>query len=140
MHNSGKAELGTEGPITVMLVEDETALLSLFELAFRNHGFSVISARSGEEALQALNQYSGPLDVLVSDVHMPGIRGHQLGLKLSETRPGLKVILMSGYADQDLELQHGWVFLPKPVLPRTIIGKIREITSPESPDSFGRTY
>ena len=131
MHNNHERGLVASGPLTVLLVEDETALLSLFELAFRNQGFSVLSARSGEEALQRLNEYSGPLDVLVSDVHMPGIRGHQLGLKLVETRPDLKVILMSGYADQDLELQQGWVFLPKPVLPRTIIGKIREITGPE---------
>ena len=90
---------GTE---TVLLVEDETVVRDLAADALRRHGYQVLTAPSGAEALQIAEQAVRPFDVLVTDVVMPQMGGQQLAEELLATRPDLKVLFISGYTDSSL--------------------------------------
>ncbi|MEO5337146.1 MAG: PAS domain-containing protein [Magnetospirillum sp. WYHS-4] len=90
------------GAGTVLLVEDETAVRMFGSRALRNKGYQVLEAASGEEALEVVNRAGRPIDLIVSDVVMPGMDGHTLIKLLRQEFPDVKVILMSGYAEDAL--------------------------------------
>ncbi|CAN5656998.1 MAG: response regulator [Gemmatimonadetes bacterium] len=102
----------------VLVVEDEPALISIYERALRIKGYEVLTANSGEEALEVAG-VSRRIDLLLSDIVMPGISGRELVWRIRETRPDVRIILASGYANQDGALQmmedQGVVFVAKPV-------------------------
>jgi two-component system, cell cycle sensor histidine kinase and response regulator CckA len=102
----------------VLVVEDEPALVSIYERALRHQGYEVLTAHSGEEALEIAGG-GRRIDLMLSDIVMPGISGRELVWRIRETRPDLRIILASGYANQDGALQmmedQGVVFVAKPV-------------------------
>ena len=102
----------------MLLVEDEDAVRLFAARALAARGHTVLEADSGETALDAVAALAGDLDVLVSDVVMPGVDGYTLSRRLRAERPGLKVVLTSGYADESvapgLADDSGVRFLPKP--------------------------
>ncbi len=127
--------VGTE---TILLVEDDAAVRSLAARALRGGGYNVIDAGNGAEALQLAAAHSGPLDLLVTDVIMPGMSGKQLAERLLQQRPGLRVLYMSGYTDNALEhhgvLAPGTMFIGKPFTGHDLARKVRNVidAQPES--------
>ena len=78
--------------------------------------YNVLAAESGEAALRISDSHPGKIDLLISDMYMPGLRGPEVAQALAPKRPGLRVLFMSGYADQDSRsgVPHGANFLNKP--------------------------
>ncbi|MEI6668693.1 MAG: response regulator [Acidobacteriota bacterium] len=114
----------------VLLVEDEVQVRKLAASALRQRGFEVHEAASGEDALQFESTRQGPIDILVTDVVMPQMRGTELAARLRERRPALKVLFMSGYADDDMfhqDMGRGpFAFLAKPFTLAALAAKVRE--------------
>jgi signal transduction histidine kinase/CheY-like chemotaxis protein len=110
--------LPSEGPATVLVVEDAEGVRSFVCRILPPRGFKVISADSPAAALQVAREYPGPISVLLTDVVMPGLNGRELYQQLLPLRPGLRVLYMSGYpadviASQGV-LDPGVHFIPKP--------------------------
>jgi two-component system cell cycle sensor histidine kinase/response regulator CckA len=104
------------GSGTVLLVEDEPMVRGVAERALTRHGYTVITADNGEDALEILGR-GEDIDLLISDVVMPGMDGPTMVAEARKRRPELKVLFMSGYAEEQLResLNVGNVsFLPKP--------------------------
>jgi two-component system cell cycle sensor histidine kinase/response regulator CckA len=104
------------GSGTVLLVEDEPTVRSVAERALTRHGYTVITADSGEAALEVLGRGEG-IDLLISDVVMPGMDGPTVVREARKSRPELKILFMSGYAEEQLRKSidiDNVSFLPKP--------------------------
>ena len=119
---------GTE---TVLLVEDEEALLHLTREVLAQEGYTVLEARHGVEALVVAAQHPDPIHLLLTDVIMPQLNGRELAERLVAARPGLRVLYMSGYTAGAIE-QHGVLdahisFIPKPFTPVQLARKVREV-------------
>jgi two-component system, cell cycle sensor histidine kinase and response regulator CckA len=121
------------GSGTVLLVEDEPMVRSVAERSLTRHGYTVLTAENGEEALDILNR-GETIDLLISDVVMPGMDGPAMVREARKSRPGLKVLFMSGYAEEQLRKSidiENVNFLPKPfsvvelaeAARRTVMGK-----------------
>jgi PAS domain S-box-containing protein len=95
---------GVQGGETLLLVDDEQSVRRLMRRMLGRIGFHVLEAESGEEALRLAEQHEGDIDVLVSDVSMPGMGGVELGRRLLERRPRLRVLLVTGHAEDDVSL------------------------------------
>ncbi|MEV8508463.1 PAS domain S-box protein [Actinoplanes sp. NPDC051475] len=91
---------------TVLVVEDETALREVTERILRRGGYTVISAADGREALQISGEHQGVIDLLLTDVIMPGMLGKDIADAITAARPGIRVVFMSGYA-QPVLTTHG---------------------------------
>jgi CheY-like chemotaxis protein len=119
------------GGETVLLAEDEPAVRALSGQALRAAGYRVLEAGDGAEALRVAGGYLRPIDLLVSDVVMPGVGGRELAVRLAAVHPEARVLFMSGYAD-DAVVRHGVreeqaPFLPKPFTPADLARKVREV-------------
>jgi len=119
------------GAGTLLLVEDEDAVRAFSARALRNKGYEVLEANSGETALQILEGAVDSIDLLVTDVVMPRLDGPSLVKEVRQTRPDLKVIFISGYAEdsfrQRLGEETGIHFLPKPFSLKQLAGKVKEV-------------
>jgi PAS domain S-box-containing protein len=118
------------GSETVLLVEDEGQLRVLARDILRSAGYTVFEAPNAAEAIKVSQRHAGPIHLLVTDVVMPHIGGQELARRLSHERPRMRVLYMSGYTDDGI-VQGGTVdptiaFLPKPITPDTLLGKVRE--------------
>ena len=119
---------GTEA---VLLVEDEETVRTLALLALQTHGFRVLAARDGAEALRKLANHRGQLDLIATDVVMPNMDGRGLVERLKPRYPHIKVLYMSGYTD-DAVVHHGILqeevaFLQKPYTPLSLVRKVRQV-------------
>ena len=116
---------------TVLLVEDEDTLRSLAAVVLETYGYNVLSAANGEEALRLVPRHKGKLDLLLTDVVMPGISGCELAATLRKNQPDLKVLFLSGYTEEDIVsrgiLSDGSAFLNKPFSPASLVAKIRQV-------------
>ena len=102
---------------TILLVEDEDAVRSVVARTLTRLGYSVVQAASGTDALAVVAERGGPLDLLVTDVRMPGIQGPDLARRLRADRPDLPVLFISGYAEElaaDASAMPGMQVLDKP--------------------------
>jgi two-component system, cell cycle sensor histidine kinase and response regulator CckA len=132
---SAKTETRPLGTETILVAEDEDALRNAMCDYLRSLGYTVLAAGSGKEALSVASQNEGNIDLLVTDLVMPGMGGSELAQMLGSLRPDLKTICMSGYSD-DAVLRHGIhelgaAFLQKPFSLGTLAHKVR--------DTLGRT-
>ncbi len=120
---------GTE---TILLVEDELSVREIAAYVLREQGYKVLEAASGKEALRAVEDSGGgDIDLLLTDVVMPGMSGAELASQFSEICPGRSVIFTSGYATEAI-VQHGikkdgLVFIQKPFTPEILTHKVREV-------------
>jgi PAS domain S-box-containing protein len=119
------------GHETVLLVEDEELVRMMLVEVLKSAGYLVLDARHGTDALALSGQYAAPMDLLVTDVTMPGFSGVELARRLAEMRPSLRVLFISGYTDQEAaqwgKLSQPVQFLQKPFHPDAFLAKVRQI-------------
>jgi PAS domain S-box-containing protein len=125
------------GSETILLAEDQPAIRSVLREFLETHGYKVLEAQNGNEAREIAKTYSGAIDVLVTDVIMPHIRGTELAKVLTELRPEMCVVLISGYSEDALLESHllaegNMALIQKPFEPEELVQKIRQ-TLPGSP-------
>ncbi len=123
-----KAPRGSE---TILLVEDEQGVRDLARYALETVGYTVLEASHGGEGVRVAEKHPGPIHLLLSDVVMPEMGGRLLADRLTALRPGIKVLFLSGYAD-DAVLRQGVAssdlhFLQKPFTPAALARKVREV-------------
>jgi two-component system, cell cycle sensor histidine kinase and response regulator CckA len=122
---------GTE---TVLLVEDQPEVRKLAETALRRYGYHVITAASGIEAIAGSRDFAGMIDLLVTDVVMPGLGGRETADQISAHRPAMRVLFMSGYTESAIShrgvLNPGVAHLQKPFTPETLAEKVGEVLGP----------
>ncbi len=117
------------GMETVLLAEDAHVVRKLTRELLENRGYRVIEAASGEEAIRICETYPGKIDLILSDVIMARMNGHEVAREVVRIRPGIKVLLMSGYADQITRNQiakTGVKFIAKPFTSSGLGLKVRE--------------
>ncbi len=119
------------GRETVLLVEDEDMIRDLVRHILEAHGYTVIAASRGEEAVELAKRHDGSIDLLVTDVVMPGMSGRELADRLSRSRANLRVLYMSGYTYNEIG-RHGVLgsdiaFIQKPFAPDGLMRKVREV-------------
>jgi two-component system cell cycle sensor histidine kinase/response regulator CckA len=119
---------GTE---TVLLVEDEESVRELVHLTLVSRGYKVIEAENGEAGLRVAAECKEPIDILITDVMMPGMGGRDLAKQLLELRPGIGVLYLSGYTEDAIATQGvvspGTAFLQKPFTLQNLAKKVREV-------------
>ncbi|HEY5127940.1 MAG TPA: PAS domain-containing protein [Bradyrhizobium sp.] len=127
-----RADLTGQG--TILLVEDEEGLRSLNARGLRSRGYSVIEASNGVEALEALEEKNGAVDLVVSDVVMPEMDGPTLLKTMRGRNPDLKIIFVSGYAEDAFEKSlpenQQFAFLPKPFTLSQLVAAVKETMTP----------
>ena len=121
---------------TILLVDDEETVRRFSARVLEKHGFDVLSAGTGDEALAAARARNFAIDLLLTDVMMPGMNGRALAELLLAQSPSLRVLFMSGYAEDalttDVGLAPGTAFLPKPFKPKALVSKVREVLDASS--------
>ena len=126
----GRAAADMTGQGTILLVEDEEGLRALNARGLKSRGYSVIEAGNGVEALEVFEGAGGKVDLVVSDVVMPEMDGPTLLKELRKKNPDLKMIFVSGYAEEAFEksLPAGekFAFLPKPFTLKQLIEQVKE--------------
>jgi two-component system, cell cycle sensor histidine kinase and response regulator CckA len=125
------ATASPRGRETILLAEDEESVRALSRYVLRECGYAVLEAADGEEALEVCARENGAIHLLVSDVVMPGMGGRQLAARLLTLRPEMRVLYLSGYAD-DAVIRHGVLeaevnFLQKPFSAVALASKVREV-------------
>jgi two-component system cell cycle sensor histidine kinase/response regulator CckA len=119
---------GTE---TVLLVEDEESVRQLVRETLAAKGYRVIEAENGESGLATAAQHDGKIDLVITDVVMPGMGGRELVKQLAQTRPQTKVLYLSGYTEDAIlsegTIESGAAFLQKPFTLRNLSCKVREV-------------
>ena len=116
---------------TVLVVEDEASVRALVVEVLDECGYAVLEAGTPEEALRRARAHPGPIDLLLTDVVMPGMNGRELACQLGAERPGVPVLYMSGYSDRAIVergvLDDGVEFLPKPFTPATVAARVQQV-------------
>lgn len=119
------------GSETILLVEDEDILRRLTERLLKADGYTVITAADGKSALEAAQRHGRPVDLLVTDVVMPGMNGRELALELSKKKLAHRTLYMSGYTDEAISdhgvLEDGIAFIYKPFAVEALSAKLREV-------------
>lgn len=122
----------TEGPgpepagETILLVEDEPAVRSLFAQALRQAGYEVLEARNGAEALDVFANIRGAIDLLLTDLRMPFLGGSELAAKLLAHRPDLRLLYISGYAAK-VDVGPTATLLQKPFVRADLLRAVRDV-------------
>jgi two-component system, cell cycle sensor histidine kinase and response regulator CckA len=124
---------GTE---TVLVVEDEAAVRNLLRRVLQSCGYTILEAQDGKEALEIAQRHAGRIDLLVTDLVMPKMSGRELAERLTQARPGMRTLMMSGYSNDVVirqgALQASVAFLQKPFSPIDLARKVREILDAEA--------
>lgn len=121
---------------TIILVEDELAILKMASIILRKQGYTVLAANAPQEAVRMAKEHTGVIDLLITDVIMPEMNGKELTLKLQTLYPDIKILFMSGYT-ADAIAQHGVLdeevnFIQKPFSLPDLATRVREILDSES--------
>jgi PAS domain S-box-containing protein len=119
------------GNETVLLVEDDESLRPLMRRVLETHGYAVLEARHGKDAMRVATGHGGDVDLVITDVVMPEMGGRELAERLASARPSSKILFVSGYTD-DVVIRQGILdkgrpFLQKPFTPQELLTKAREV-------------
>jgi PAS domain S-box-containing protein len=123
-----------KGGETILLVEDEESVRQVASTILKGLGYRTIEARSGEEALMLAERHDGRIDLLMTDIVMPGMNGRELAGRLAAIRPEMKTLFTSGYTE-DVIVHHGILdsnldFIGKPYSVQALAARIREVLGP----------
>jgi two-component system, cell cycle sensor histidine kinase and response regulator CckA len=120
---------------TILLCEDEAPVRSIARRVLERAGFHVLEAESGEQAMHIANKHLGPIHLVLSDVVMPRMGGRELLSAVRERRPGIRALLMSGYARREFSEGHpvdaGVPFLEKPFTPAELVASVGKVLREE---------
>ncbi len=118
-------------PLTVLVVEDEAGIRGPVRRVLLAQGFEVLEAAGSEEALELAERHQGVIDLLLTDVMMPGIGGAELARRMLELRPGVRILFMSGYSPEAVAKQGvlvpGTTLLQKPFTVEELVRRVRQI-------------
>ena len=128
-----------EAKRSILLVEDEEYVREVAREILELEGYRVFEASHPNEALERYEQHGGNIDLLLTDVVMPGMDGHDLAVRLTRRQPSIKSIFMSGYTENAL-LRRGIrdlnaVYLQKPFTLQALVEKVREVIADPTPQS-----
>lgn len=112
--------------MTILAVDDEPLVRTLVATALEENGFAVLTADCGARAMALFREHESEVDLLISDIVMPGMDGPSLARKLQAHRPDLKVLLMSGSCQSE-QLAHGFDLLSKPFSICDMLAKVSKI-------------
>jgi CheY-like chemotaxis protein len=119
------------GSETILIVEDQEQVRNLTRRVLEARGYRVLVAASGADALRVAQQAAERIDLLLTDVIMPGMGGREVALLLGPARPNMRVLFVSGYTDESIVhegiLEPGIAFLQKPFTADALAGKVREV-------------
>ena len=126
---------------TVLLVEDDDAVRLLVRRILGREGIDLLEAENGFDALRIVEERQGGVDLLLSDVAMPGMSGAELAQRLRERHPSLAVLFMSGYFDQEtvrtpIEEGHEW-FIEKPFTPDELASRVAAVLAARARSAGG---
>jgi two-component system cell cycle sensor histidine kinase/response regulator CckA len=126
-----KAAISFQGSETVLIIEDEAAVRLLASRILRNHGYTVLEASDGTEALHISREYKDKIHLIITDVVMPGMSGTALVSRIQDERPDIRALYMSGYTDNAI-VHHGMLdsdvaFLQKPFTVGGLARKVRDV-------------
>lgn len=126
---SEETEIDLTGTARILLVEDEDAVRTFSTRALTNKGYEVITAEHGEAGLSVFKEQTKPIDLLITDVMMPGMDGPTLAKEIRSVMPHLKIIFVSGYTEEKLKdtLGTGIYFLAKPFTLKQLAAKVKEV-------------
>ncbi|HET8656812.1 MAG TPA: PAS domain S-box protein [Longimicrobiaceae bacterium] len=131
------AALPLVGTETVLLVEDELAVRVLVRRVLDRAGYRILEADGPRSALELLDSIDAPIDVLLTDVVMPGMSGRELADRVVPRLPGVRVLFMSGYTDEAIAqhgvLEAGVALLEKPFTPEILLRKLRDVLDSPAP-------
>lgn len=126
---SVRAQAAVDGTETILLAEDEPAVLQLARKVLERHGYTVLAAAAPTDAIALAESYEGEIHMLLTDVVMPGMNGRQLQQRIEQIRPGIRTLFASGYPDHVMTssgvLDEGTHFLQKPFTVRGLAEKVR---------------
>lgn len=119
------------GSETIMVVEDDKMVRDMAKSILQQYGYSILDAQDGKEAIRVSKKYEGPIQLMLTDVVMPGISGRVLAERLAVQRPKMKVLYMSGYTDNAI-VRHGVldkevILIQKPFTVEALAKKVREV-------------
>ena len=122
------------GSGTILIVEDEEPVRLFSTQALTNKGYKMLEAVNGEDALKVISDYKGKIDVIISDVIMPGMNGPEMVEKILAQYPDIKIIFISGYTEDALSKDqldnHQVNFLAKPFSLKQLASKVKEVITP----------
>ena len=121
------AAIASVSGITVLLVEDDKHIRRIIRVLLMEHGYTVLDVANGSEALAVIDDSGQPLDLLLTDVRMPGIKGTEVATHMAAKRPNAAILLMTGYADSDVLTQAqdaGRTIMKKPFKPMELLTRL----------------
>jgi signal transduction histidine kinase len=125
----------------VLVVEDEDGIREVARRVLERRGYEVLTASSGPEALKLVDEYDGPIDLLITDVIMPQMMGQELASEFAEVRPGTPIMYMSGYAQPLVASGQGLpddvILIEKPFTERSLLAKVHEALIATGPRGSG---
>jgi CheY-like chemotaxis protein len=116
---------GEPSDLTVLVADDEPVVRTIIGRILKTRGCRVLQAVDGVHALEIAAQHSGPIHLLVTDIEMPGLDGHELHRRLSHHHPETRTLFISGCVETGLRPPA--VFLPKPFAARALVRKVCEV-------------
>jgi DNA-binding NtrC family response regulator len=123
---------------TILVVDDNESVLSVVTAILKGADFRVLSANGANSALSLADDTDEKIDLLLSDVEMPGMSGPDLGELLKKTRPELHVMLMSGGTNGNLlVLNYGWAYIQKPFVPEKLVQMIMDVLHSRNRSQLG---
>jgi CheY-like chemotaxis protein len=122
------------GEVTILIVDDEAAVRHVVQRLLERAGYAVLSAANGEEALALAGQHEGQIDLLITDIVLPGLPGPEIAAQIAETRADIKVLYSSGYPGDEITrrgLDPGAAFVEKPFAPATFLQAVSDLLHTE---------
>ncbi len=119
------------GSETILVVEDHDDVRKLIVQILRAHGYRVLEAANGDQALDEAARHPEVLHLIITDVVMPGMPGPELARRLTSVHPGTRILFTSGYSETRKGLESSVPYIAKPFTPASLVGKVREVLAGE---------